>query len=112
MEVYSEGEKAKNHKPIIECPDSVKAGEEFEVRVYVSGHPNKVEHSIRWIEVYFEEDGRDFNPIMLSRSAFSEYVNPNVTLKVKLNRSGKIIALAYCNKHGLWENKREISVTE
>ncbi len=110
MMIYSEGEKAKNHKPVIECPEEVKAGEEFELRVYVSGHPNKTEHSIRWIEVYFEEEGRDFNPIMLSRSAFSEFVSPDVTLKVKLERSGKIVALAYCNKHGLWEGEKEVKV--
>ncbi len=110
MIVYTEGEKASNHKPKIECPDSVKAEESFEMRVYVDGHPNRPEHSIRWIEIYFEEEGRDFNPIMLSRSAFSEFVSPDVSLKVKLAKSGKLVALAYCNKHGLWSSEKEVKV--
>jgi len=111
MIVYSEGEKASNHKPKIECPESVKAGEDFELRVYVEGHPNRVEHSIRWIEVYFEEEGRDFNPVMLARMAFSEFASPDVRLKVRLEKGGKIIALAYCNEHGLWESEKSISVS-
>ncbi len=110
--IYAEGEKAKNHKPIIECPDSVKSGEGFELRVYVSGHPSRVDHSIRYIEVYFYEEGRDFNPIKLAKAVFTpEYVNPEVTLKLKLEKSGTIFALAYCNKHGLWESSKRVKVS-
>ncbi len=109
--IYAEGEKAKNHKPIIECPDSVKAGEEFELKVYVSGHPSRVEHSIRYIEVYLHEDGRAFNPIKLAKAVFTpEYVNPEVTLTLKLEKGGTIFALAYCNKHGIWESGKRIEV--
>ncbi|RUM34272.1 MAG: desulfoferrodoxin [Archaeoglobus sp.] len=110
MMVYTEGDKASNHKPKIECPESVKKGEKFELRVYVEGHPNKVEHSIRWIETYFYEDGRDFNPVMLCKSTFSEFVNPDIKVEAKLENGGKIVALAYCNKHGLWSEEKEIKV--
>ena len=109
--IYSEGEKAKNHKPIIECPDSVKTREEFELRVYVSGHPSRVDHSIRFIEIYLHEEGREFNPVKLAKAIFTpEYVSPEVRLKMKLERSGTIFALAYCNKHGLWESSKKIEV--
>ncbi len=111
MEVYSEGEKAKNHKPIIECPDSVKAGEEFDVRIYVSGHPSRVDHYIEYLDVYFYEDGRDFNPVKILRAEFSpEYVGSEVKFKLKLEKSGTILALIYCNKHGLWESGKRIEV--
>jgi len=82
--IYTEGEKASNHKPKIECSESVGAGESFEVRV--------------------------FNPIMLARCAFSEFVSPDVRLNLKLEKSGKIVALAYCNKHGLWSAEKEVKV--
>jgi superoxide reductase len=29
---------------------------------------------------------------------------------VKLNKSGKIFAISYCNIHGLWENSVDIIV--
>ncbi len=111
MLTYREGEKESNHRPKIECPDAVKAGEEFQLRVFVEGHPNKVDHSIRWIEVYFEEEGRDFNPVMVARAAFSELANPDLMLKIRLEKGGKFVAIAYCNKHGLWENEKEVSVS-
>ena len=109
---YEEGEKAKNHKPIVECPDLVKAGDEFELKVYVTGHPNRVDHSIRSIEIYFYEDGRSFNPIKLAYIEFtSEYVSPEVKLKLKLERGGTIVALAYCNKHGIWKSSKNVEIS-
>jgi superoxide reductase len=51
------------HTPKIEVPDKVKPGEAIRVKVTVGPHPNTMEHSIRWIQVYFVEEGRAFNPI-------------------------------------------------
>jgi len=103
--------KRESHIPRIETPKAVKADEAFEVNVSVQNHPNKVEHSIRWIEVYFREDGRPFNPIMLARIDFTPvYSEPEAKLKLKLSKSGSILALEYCNVHGLWSAKEEIKV--
>jgi superoxide reductase len=103
--------KAETHTPRIVAPDEVKAGEPFYVRISVGPHPNTLQHSIRWIEVYFEEDGRAFNPVMLSRIHLEpELVEPEVTLKLALKRSGTIYALEYCNLHGVWEGRKLISV--
>ncbi len=103
--------KVETHTPEIECPDVVKAGEPFEVRISVTKHPNKLEHSIRYVEVFLVEEGRAFNPILVSRAMFTpEYAEAEVTFKLKLQKSGKIIALAYCNLHGLWENVKEVRV--
>ena len=32
------------------------------------------------------------------------------TLAVSLKKSGKLIAVSYCNLHGLWESEKEITV--
>ncbi len=103
--------KVESHTPKIEAPDKVKAGETFKIKVWVGPHPNTVEHSIRWIEVYFEEEGRPFNPIMIARfMAEPGVTEPVLEISVKLSRSGTIHALAYCNLHGLWENSRKIII--
>ncbi len=103
--------KRESHTPRIEAPKAVKAEEVFELKVSVQNHPNKAEHSIRWIEVYFREDGRAFNPIMLARMEFAPVSSePEAKLKVRLSKSGTIMALEYCNVHGLWSAKEDIKV--
>ncbi|AGT34550.1 MULTISPECIES: class II SORL domain-containing protein [Thermofilum] len=103
--------KVETHTPKIEAPDEVKAGEPFYIKIKVGPHPNTLQHSIRWIEVYFEEEGRAFNPIMLSRIHLEpELVEPEVTLKLVLKKSGVIYALEYCNLHGVWEGRKAITV--
>lgn len=103
--------KRESHTPKILVPDKVKADEPFELKVSVGPHPNTLEHSIRWIEVYFYEDGRAFNPLMLSRVEFSPALSePEATIRVKLAKNGVIHVMEYCNLHGLWSNKKEIKV--
>jgi len=103
--------KGETHAAVIEAPEKVKAGEKFEVKVKVGPHPNKVEHSIRSIELYFSEDGRAFNPIHISKLYFEpEYAEPEVTLTISLKKSGTLYALSYCNLHGVWESSKRIEV--
>ncbi|MEZ0346772.1 MAG: class II SORL domain-containing protein [Infirmifilum sp.] len=103
--------KVETHTPKIEAPDQVKAGEPFTLKISVGPHPNTIQHSIRWVEVYFEEEGRAFNPILLARVHFEpEYSEPEVNLKITLKKSGTIHAIEYCNLHGLWEGRKEIKV--
>jgi superoxide reductase len=105
--------KTESHTPKIEAPDLIKADQAFEVRVMVGPHPNTIEHSIRRVEVYFYEEGRPFNPILLATTNFTPvYSDPNVKLTLKLKKSGVIHVLQYCNLHGLWEGRKEIKVTE
>jgi len=104
--------KAETHTPKIEAPDAVKPGEAFKVKLSVGPHPNTVEHSIRWIELYFEEEGRAFNPILIGRYEFTPvYSEPVVEVHLKIQKPGKLIAVEYCNLHGLWENYKEIKVS-
>jgi len=103
--------KVKTHTPRIEAPDIVKANQLFELRVSVGPHPSTVEHSIRRIEVYFYEEGRQFNPVHLATITLTPvYTEPDVKLTLKLEKSGAIYAIEYCSLHGLWESGKEIKV--
>ena len=118
--------KAEKHSPVIECPESVGAGEAFEVKVSVGkeiAHPNTTEHHIAWIQVYFKPDGDKFN-YQLANNEFSAhgasaqganegpvYTEPSVVASCKLQASGTIYALGFCNIHGLWESSKSISVS-
>ncbi|MEM2922164.1 MAG: class II SORL domain-containing protein [Candidatus Bathyarchaeia archaeon] len=105
--------KVESHTPKIECPDTVEADKLFKVKVSVGPHPNTVEHSIRWIEVYFYEENRPFNPVHLATVSFTPvYSEPNVELNIKIGKPGTVYAVEYCNLHGLWEGRKEINIKE
>ncbi len=107
--------KGEKHVPVIVAPDKVKKGEWIEVEVSVGKeipHPNTVEHYIVWIDLFFMEDGAPFIK-HVGRYTFSPVIeNPYVKTHVRLEKSGKFIAVEYCNIHGLWESSKEIVVEE
>ncbi len=118
--------KTEKHVPVIECPDKVKSGEFFPVKVTVGrqvAHPNTTEHHIRWISVYFHPAGEKF-AFEVGHFEFSAhgestagpnqgpvYTNPEVTASLKVSKPGIIYATALCNIHGLWQSAKEIQVT-
>jgi len=103
--------KAESHIPKIDAPDKVKAGEDFTLRIAVGPHPNTVEHSIRWIDVFLYEEGREFNPIHIARiSLEAGYTLPEIVLKMRIQKKSVVYAVSYCNLHGLWEARKEIDV--
>lgn len=125
-ELYQSADwKKEKHVPVIEAPDKVKKGEFFNLRVTVGKevtHPNKTEHHIRWIAVYFHPQGEKF-PSQIGRTEFTShgesaqgpdtstiYTHHQVTLAFKTDKPGIIYAAGYCNIHGLWENSKPISV--
>jgi superoxide reductase len=117
--------KKEKHVPVIESPDSVKKGEAFQVSVSVGKeipHPNKTEHHIRWIAVFFHPEGAKF-PYQVGRielAAHGEgadgpdtgtvYTNPNVSFTMKTDKPGTLFASSYCNIHGLWEGSKTLKV--
>ncbi len=117
--------KAEKHVPVIECPDRVKAGEPFSVKVSVGkeiAHPNTTEHHIRWISVYFHAEGEKF-PYQVGHFEFSAhgesaagpnqgpvYTDHEVTASLKITKPGTLYAAAQCNIHGLWQSGREIKL--
>ncbi|NPA75900.1 MAG: superoxide reductase [Euryarchaeota archaeon] len=99
--------KGEKHVPVIEYR---REGEMIEVEVSVGKevpHPNTVEHHISWIELYFQPEGGAF-PIMVGRVAFMAHGEPMTEPKAKFYikaGKGKLMALSYCNIHGLWQNE-------
>lgn len=117
--------KTEKHVPVIESPDSVNADEMFDVKVGLGkevAHPNTTEHHIKWIDLYFHPNGEKF-PYHIGRYEFnahgastkgadtsSIYTHHSVTTTFKTSKPGKILALANCNIHGLWQNSKEIQL--
>ena len=117
--------KKEKHVPVIDCPDQVKAGEMFTVKVTVgkeAPHPNTTEHHIRWISIYFLADGEKF-PYEIGRFEFSAhgesadgpnkgsvYTNPEITTSIKVSKAGIMYASALCNIHGLWSFEKALKL--
>ncbi|MDD5195101.1 MAG: class II SORL domain-containing protein [Candidatus Omnitrophica bacterium] len=117
--------KAEKHVPVIDAPDEVKKAEFFKVTVAVGKqipHPNKTEHHISWIEIYFHPKGEKF-PYQVARAEFSAhgasvqgldtssvYTHPEVMVSFKTDKPGVIYASSYCNIHGLWQSNKELVV--
>ncbi|HEY5649127.1 MAG TPA: class II SORL domain-containing protein, partial [Nitrospiria bacterium] len=71
------------HTPVIEAPDSVKAGEPFSVTIRVGEkmHPSEPGHSVQWIELYAGE-------VQLARASLTPTLTqPVVTFNVMLSAS-------------------------
>ena len=117
--------KGEKHVPVIEAPAQVKAGEAFTVKVCVGKeipHPNKMEHHIAWIQLFFKPEDSKFlielakfdyaahAAAMDTTKTGQAWAEPFNCLQTKLAKSGTLIALSYCNLHGLWESSQEIKV--
>jgi superoxide reductase len=117
--------KKEKHVPLIEVPDKVKKGQIFQVKASVGkeiAHPNKTEHHIRWITIYFQPKEGKF-PYQIGRAEFTAhgestegpdtstiYTHHEAVLSFKTDKPGTIYAVSYCNIHGLWQNSKEIEV--
>ena len=117
--------KSEKHVPVIDCPDTVKAGEWFAIGVTVGkeiAHPNTTEHHIAWIAVHFLPAGGK-TTFEIGRFEFSAHgqspTGPNqgpihtdstVTVRAKVATGGTLFATAYCNIHGLWESDKTIGL--
>ena len=101
----------KKHTPVIECPDSVKAGEPFTVKINIGEIPHVMEetHHIQWIELYSGENyiaRFDLTPV---------FTKPEVSItlvKGGKHRKATLRVIERCNVHGQWEGSKEITVTE
>ncbi|RMF91629.1 MAG: superoxide reductase [Methanobacteriota archaeon] len=97
----------KKHLPLIDAPDSVKAGEPFEVTVEVGrllAHPNEPGHHIQWIVLL----GGSVTLAMVELTPVS--TSPKVTVTITLDKTTRLRALERCNLHGEWEHSKEIKV--
>lgn len=117
--------KAEKHVPVIELLAKPTKTENVKIAISVGKeipHPNTTEHHIRWIEVCFLPLNEKF-PYQLARCEFDShgesvqgpnnstvYTQPVITLSFATQKSGTLIALSYCNIHGLWESSLVLNV--
>lgn len=105
--------KGEKHVPVIEAPVSVKAGEAFEVTLTVGkeiAHPNTIEHHIKWFDLYVKYDDGQFLVHLGHVELTPVLADPRATLKVKMEKEGTLIAVSYCNLHGLWEGSYKVNI--
>lgn len=118
--------KAEKHVPVIELVGQPKQGESFTVKLSVGAeipHPHTTEHHISWIKLFFQPEGEKFTVHLGSyhfeaHGASTAGVNAgpakceaSIMTVVTLDKPGALLALSYCNIHGLWENSTQISLT-
>ncbi len=112
--------KGEKHVPVIKVPEKIKKDKLFELKVSIGDeipHPNTLEHHISWIKVFFLPEKANL-PIEIGDYNFTAhgegevFNEPHVVLKTKINKSGIIYALSYCNIHGLWENSIDITLED
>jgi len=118
--------KSEKHVPVIECPDSVKKGEVFQVKTTLGkevAHPNTTEHHIRWFSLYYQEEGGkfvrevahvEFNAHGEDASGPNEgpvHTHHEAVTNLKITKSGTLYAMSYCNIHGVWQSQKAISVS-
>lgn len=117
--------KKEKHIPVIDCPDTVKADEIFEVKASIGkevAHPNTTDHHIQWIDLFFKPDDSKFtyqvglftfNAHGASTDGADEgpvYTHHAITAAMKVTRPGILFATSACNIHGLWEYSKRIEV--
>lgn len=101
----------KKHTPVVECPDTVKAGEPFQVKIIVGSIPHVMDegHHIQWIDVY---SGQNFNARIDLTPVFTK---PEVTITLQKegkHRTSTLKVVERCNLHGQWEATKEVTVNE
>ncbi|MFB6075940.1 MAG: desulfoferrodoxin family protein [Candidatus Aenigmatarchaeota archaeon] len=95
----------KKHVPHIEVESITEKENKFKISVELGkymDHPNEHNHFIQWIELY---SGETF----LGRIDFaSGRTEPKTIFEVNLDHLHDLKALAHCNMHGTWENKKKL----
>jgi superoxide reductase len=96
------------HTPVIDAPDTVKAGEPFKVTITIgkTPHPSLAEHAVQWIALYADE-------VELARATLTPVLTrPTVTFTIALDESATLRALEAPNHSAAWEATRKITVTK
>ena len=114
--------KDEKHVPVIEID---KKDDFVKVKISIGksiSHPNKTEHHIKWIDLFFMPEGEKF-PVEIGYVSFdvhgespkgpntgSIYTEPQTVFTFKTEKSGVLMASAYCNIHGLWKSEQELKL--
>lgn len=98
----------KQHLPLISAPDTVKAGECFDVRIRVGDGMALMQardHFIDFVALYAGN-------VYLARADYAPILTcPETVFRIRLpSPLGPLRAFAYCNTHGTWESQRPVTV--
>jgi superoxide reductase len=115
--------KTEKHVPVIE----IEKIEDGTVHVLVSvgkeiPHPNTTAHHIKWADAFLLPEGEKF-PVEIGYATFDHhgesaagadtsgiYSEPVAKFVFKTEKSGTLMATAYCNIHGLWKSEAELKL--
>jgi len=123
-EIYQSADwKKEKHVPVIDIEKI--SGKQIKIKLMVGKeipHPNTTAHHIRWIDCYFKPDGEKF-VVQVGRADFLAHgasaqgadtskllTKPAVSFVLDTQKSGTVLAISYCNIHGLWQNSAEVKL--
>jgi len=126
-ELYQSADwKTEKHVPVIEAPETAAKGEYIRVTATIGkeiAHPNKTDHHIQWIALYFQPDGAPY-PYEIGKTELSAhgasvrgpdtsgvYTHHEMSVSFKTDKPGMLYASSYCNIHGLWQGSKRIEVS-
>ena len=98
------------HSAFVHCESNAKKAEKFKVKVKVGDqypHPDDPDHFISWVQLWNGEK-------MLAQANFTEGAlgnapeNLEVDFYIVPQKNMKLIAHAFCTKHGLWQSTEVI----
>jgi len=98
---------ADKHSPVIICESTAERNKPFRVKVKIGKsvkHPNAPDHHYEYIQLWNLETL--VGEIKLQRSSFGDLpVHIEAEFTIIPKTSLRLTALAYCNKHGLWQSE-------
>jgi len=94
------------HSPFIHCDNTAIAGEAFAVTVKMGNeysHPDDFDHYIKSITL-FDGETQLCSAEFVAGALANEKGHQTVTFHVVPTKKMKLVAHAYCTKHGIWES--------
>jgi superoxide reductase len=94
------------HSAFVHCEANAKSGEKFKVKVMVGDeykHPDDFDHYIQYVQLWNGE-------VLLAQANFlagtmgNAPANLEVDFYIVPSKNMKLMAHAYCTKHGLWQS--------
>ncbi len=102
------------HSAFIHAADTAKKGEKFVVKVKVGEeypHPDDFDHYIKYVQLWNSETflaETHFPPGVLGNQAGHVEVDFYIVPQKNL----KLVAMAYCTKHGLWQSEEKAVIVD
>ena len=87
---------------VVECSSIGELTVEIQVGKDVI-HPSTTEHFIRWINLFGKT--REGKTVLIANfNLEGQYSMPRVKVNIKKETYSELLAVIYCNLHGVWEN--------